>query len=105
MSGVHSSPSRWVWATLTGYYRSAVLLAVAGVVPAITIAVAIFGLSFSRSWSAHLAAPQLVRLVAAVGEWTMAAVWAVSAFGLSMTGLGATTTQFLRRRGGRWLGS
>ena len=105
MSGVHSSPSRWVWATLTGYYRSAVLLAVAGVVPAITIAVAIFGLSFSRSWSAHLAAPQLVRLVAAVGEWTMAAVWAVSAFGLSMTGLGAATTQFLRRRGGRWLGT
>ena len=105
MSGMHSSPSRWVWATLTGYYRSAVLLAVAGVVPGITIAVAIFGLSFSRSWSAHLAAPQLVRLVAAVGEWTMAAVWAVSAFGLGMTGLGATTTQFLRRRGGRWLGS
>ena len=77
MSGVHSSPSRWVWATLNGYYRSAVLLAVAGLVPGITIAVAIFGLSFSRSWSAHLAAPQLVRLVAAVGEWAMAAVWAV----------------------------
>ena len=43
---------------------------------------------------------ELVRIVAAVGEWTMAGVWAVSAFGLGMTGLGAATTQFLRRRGG-----
>ena len=43
MNGVHSSPSRWVGATLTGYYRSAVLLAVAGLVPAITIAVASSG--------------------------------------------------------------
>jgi signal transduction histidine kinase len=104
MSNMPSSPTRWVGATLTGYYRSAVLVAVAGVVPAITIAVAVFGLSFSRSWSAHLAAPQLVRLVAAVGEWAMAALWTTSAFGLGMMGLGPPTTRFLRRYGGRWLG-
>ena len=47
------NPPRWVWATLTGCYWSTVLLAVAGIVPAITIRVAIFGLSFTRSWSAH----------------------------------------------------
>ena len=60
-----SGPSRWVFATLTGYYRSAVLLAVAGVVPAVTIAVAVFGLCFSRSWSAHLAAPR------SCGSWPL----------------------------------
>ncbi len=85
--------------------RSAVLVAVAGIIPALTVAVAVFGLSFSRSWSAHLHAPLLVRLVAAIGEWAMAALWTAAGFSVAMTVLGRPTAQFLRRYGGRWLGA
>ena len=99
-----SGPSRWVRATATGYCRSGVLVAVAGLIPALTVAVAVFGLSFSRSWSAHLHAPQLVRLVAAIGEWALAALWAAAGFSVAMAVLGRPTAQFLRRHGGRWLG-
>ena len=98
-------PSRWLRATVTGYCRSAMLVAVAGIIPALTIAVALFGLSFSRSWSAHLQAPLLVRLVAAIGEWAIAALWTVAAFGAGMTFLGRPTAQLLRRHLARWLGA
>jgi signal transduction histidine kinase len=80
------------------------LVAAAGLVPALTMAVAVFGLSFSRSWSAHLHAPLLVRLVAAIGEWAVAALWVAVAFSVAMTVLGRPTAQLLRRHGGRWLG-
>ena len=98
-------PSRWLRDTAIGYWRSAVLVAVAGLIPALTVAVAVFGLSFSRSWSAHLHAPLLVRLVAAIGEWALAALWTAAGFGVAMAVLGRPTAQFLRRYGGHWLGA
>ena len=100
-----SGPSRWLRDTAIGYWRSGVLVAVAGLIPALTVAVAVFGLSFSRSWSAHLHAPLLVRLVAAIGEWAMAALWTAAGFGVAMAVLGRPTAQFLRRYGGHWLGA
>jgi signal transduction histidine kinase len=100
-----SGPSRWLRDAAMGYGRSAVLVSVAGVIPALTAAVAVFGLSFSRSWSARLHAPLLVRLAAAVGEWAIAAWWTALALGLAMTVLRRPTAQFLRRYGGRWFGT
>ena len=96
--------SRWLRDTAIGYCRSTVLVAAAGLVPALTMAVAVFGLSFSRAWSAHLHAPLLVRLVAAIGEWAVAALWVAVAFSVAMTVLGRPPAQLLRRHGGRWLG-
>ncbi|MGH9092831.1 MAG: sensor histidine kinase [Acidimicrobiales bacterium] len=104
MITMSSGPSRWLRGTATGYWRSAVVVAVAGIIPALTVAVAVFGVSFSRSWSANLHAAVLVRLVAAIGEWAMAALWTAVAFSVAMTLLGRPTTQFLRRCAGRWLG-
>ena len=100
-----SGPSRWLRDTAVGYWRSGVLVAVAGLIPGLTAAVAVFGLSFSRSWSAHLHAPLLVRLVTAIGEWALAALWTAAGFGVAMAVLGRPTAQFLRRHGGRWLGA
>jgi signal transduction histidine kinase len=105
MTTMSSGPSRWLRDTPTGYCRSAVLVAVAGVIPALTVAVAVFGLSFSRSWSARLDAPLLGRLVAAIGEWAMAALWTGVAFSVAMTVGGRPTAQFVRRHGGCWLGA
>jgi signal transduction histidine kinase len=99
-----SGPSRWLRDIAIGYYRSAVLVAVAGAIPALTAVVGVFGLYFTRSWSAELHAAFLVRLVAAVGEWALAAWWTVLVFGMAMTVLGRPAGQFLRRHGGRWLG-
>ncbi len=104
MATMLSRPSRCLRGTATGYCRSAMLVAAAGIIPALTIAIAVFGLSFSRSWSAHLHAPLLVRLVAAIGEWAIAALWTVAGFGVAMTFLGRPTAQLLRRYSGRWLG-
>jgi signal transduction histidine kinase len=98
-------PSRWLRDTAIGYWRSVVLVAVAGLIPALTVAVAVFGLSFSRSWSAHLHAPLLVRLVTAIGEWALAALWTAAGFGVAIALLGRPTAQFLRRYGGHWLGA
>lgn len=100
-----SGPSRWLRATAIGYWRSVVLVVVAGLIPALTVAVAVFGLSFSRSWSAHLHAPPLVRLIAAIGEWALAAFWAAAGFSVAMAVLGRPTAQFLRCYGGHWLGA
>jgi hypothetical protein len=105
MITMSSRPSRWLRRTAAGYARSATLVAVAGIIPALTIAVAVFGLSLSRSWSAHLHALLLVRLVAAIGEWAIAALWTVAGFSAAMTFLGRPTAQLLRRYRGRWLGA
>jgi signal transduction histidine kinase len=105
MITMSSGPLRWLRDTTIGYCRSAVLVAVAGLIPALTIAVAVFGLSFSRSWSAHLHAPPPVRLAAAIGEWALAALWTAMGFSVLMAALGRSTAQFLRRYGGRWLGA
>lgn len=99
-----SGPSRWARDIATGYCRSAVLVAVAGLIPALTAAVGVFGLSWTLSWSAHLHTALPVRLVVAVGEWAMAALWAAVAFSVAMTALSRPTTQFVRRCAGRWLG-
>jgi len=105
MTTMWSGPWRWLRDTAIGYWRSVVLVAVAGLIPALTVAVAVFGLSFSRSWSAHLHAPLLVRLVTAIGEWALAALWTAVGFSVAMAVLGRPTAQFLRRYGGHWLGA
>ena len=78
MSGMHSSPSRWVWATLTGYYRSARPARRGGRrsrhdhrgrgLRALLQPVLVCSSGTPRSWSASWPA---------IGEWAMAAVWAV----------------------------
>lgn len=103
--GMSSGPLRWLRNTTVGYWRSALLVATAGLIPALTTATAVFGLSFSRSWSARLQGPLPLRLAAAIGEWAMAALWAAVVFGVAMAVLGRPTAQFLRRRGGRWFGT
>jgi signal transduction histidine kinase len=100
-----SGPSRWLRDTAIGYWRSVVLVVVAGLIPALTVAVAVFGLSFTRSWSVHLHAPLWVRLIAAIGEWALAAFWAAAGFSVAMAVLGRPTAQFLRCHGGHWLGA
>lgn len=104
MITMSSGLSRWPRDIATGYYRSAVLVAVAGLVPCLTAAIAVFGLSFTRSWSDHFHAFLLARLGVGAGELAITALWVFAGFSLAMTVLGRPTTEFLRRRGGQWLG-
>jgi signal transduction histidine kinase len=96
-------PPRWVRAVGLGLYRSAVVVGVAGVLPAVAVLVAFFGFRFARSWSADLSAPLAVLLLVYAGEVAMTLVWTGVAGWMVMALLGRPLSRAARWAARGWL--
>lgn len=95
---------RWLCEVPVGFYRSVVLVGLTSVIPAVGVAVAVFGSQLTRSWSAHLSAPIGVRVLAEVGEWALAVVWIAVALRIVLIIFARPLTQSVRQLARRWLG-
>ncbi|BCJ34264.1 hypothetical protein Athai_17670 [Actinocatenispora thailandica] len=97
-------PLRWARAVGLGLYRSAVLVGVTGVLPAVAVPVSFFGFRFARTWSADLSAPLPVLLLVTAGEVAMTLVWTGAAGWFVVAFLGRPLSRAARWAAGRWLG-
>lgn len=87
-----------------GLYRSAVLVALTVLVPAVGGAVAWGGGVLAYSWSEGWSAPWFFRALARVGETLVVAVWVLSAVQTVHAALGRVLARTARRMAHRWLG-
>jgi signal transduction histidine kinase len=95
---------RWSREAALGIWRSAVLTGLLGPVPAVALAVGIFGSQDTLSWSKHLNVAHAVRALADIGEEALALWWVVLATGLAVLVLSRPLSQAARRLAQRWLG-
>jgi len=97
-------PVRWAAEIALGGYRSVLLGALTGLLPAVGVTVGVGGWRFASSWSDRLTAPLPVRVLAACGEALMTAVWVAAALWIVGVLLARPIAQTCRRLAGRWLG-
>jgi signal transduction histidine kinase len=99
-----SSPQRWAGAITLGFTRSVVLTGLTVVMPAVGVAVGLGGSRFTLSWSAHLTAPLVVRVLATAGEVSTAVGWTAAAAWIVVLLAGQPLSQAARLVADRWLG-
>ena len=87
-----------------GLYRSAVLVGLTILLPAVCVAVAWGGAIFASSWTAHLTAPLIVRALATIGEILIVIVWLASAAWITHVLTSRALSRATRRRAERWFG-
>ena len=95
---------RWPGELASSLYRCIVLVGLTGALPLVGAVVAYFGVSRALSWSAHLSAPQIVRVLAAVGEFAMGMVWTAVAVALVFAAAGRPLSEAARACLLRWTG-
>ncbi|MFF4605126.1 sensor histidine kinase [Streptomyces sp. NPDC001339] len=101
---LRGGPLRWWIESALGLYRSAVLAALTGVVPAVAVAVGLGGRRLASSWSAGSTAPLVVRVLAGLGEALVVMVWIAVAAWIAHMLAGRKLSQAVRRCAKRWLG-
>lgn len=93
---------RWAREVAVGCARSVVLLALTGILPAMSVAILFFGSRFTTSWSDGLTAAPWVVVVAALGEWALAIWWTVIASWVALFLLARPLCQATRTFLGAW---
>jgi signal transduction histidine kinase len=91
-------------APLTGLYRCVVLAGLVAPLPAVSGAVAFFGISFALSWSARLSAPWPVQVLAIAGEVALGLWWTFLGGTLVAMLAARPTSRATRGLARRWLG-
>lgn len=97
-------PSGWVTAVAVGFWRSVILVGITGLLPLLVAATLFFGSRFTTSWSSQLTAAPWVELVAALGEWGLAAWWAAVVLWGCVNLLSRPLSQAARSVLRRWTG-
>ncbi|ANP49929.1 signal transduction histidine kinase [Streptomyces griseochromogenes] len=97
-------PLRWCSETALGLYRSAVLVGLTGVIPAVGLVVGLGGSEVAYSWSDGSTASWFVRALAALGETLMVIVWIAVAAWITHLLVSRTLSQAARQRAEHWLG-
>jgi len=95
--------THWARAIPLGFGRSAVLAGVTAVFPAVAVAIGFGGSEFALSWSAQLHSPLAVKVLAAAGEFAVAALWVSVACWFLLLAAGRPLSQAARRCADRWL--
>ncbi|HEX5406003.1 MAG TPA: histidine kinase [Pseudonocardiaceae bacterium] len=103
-SRVGGGPLRWCVEIGIGLYRSVLLVGLTIPLPAVVLFVGVGGSRFAYSWSAGLTSPVIVRVLAAMGETLMVAVWIGSASWIVLALTGTALAKAARHLAGRWLG-
>jgi signal transduction histidine kinase len=97
-------PLRWCGQSAVGLYRSAVLTGLTAIIPVVCAPVAYFGTEYAFSWSAHTHYPLALRVLVAVGEIAMGALWTLIVAALALRLGSRPLSQAARALAERWLG-
>ena len=95
---------RWAAELVSGLCRCMVLVGLTGAVPLVAAGVAFGGVAYALSWSAHLSAPQFVRVTASVGEYAMGLIWSAIVVLIVFTVAGRALCEAARACARRWSG-
>jgi signal transduction histidine kinase len=94
----------WPVEIVRGLYRSAVLVGLTVLLPAVGVAVGWGGAIFASSWTAHLTAPLIVRSLATIGQLLIVIVWLAAAAWITHALTSRALSRATRRLAERWLG-
>ncbi len=97
-------PLRWAAEIGRGLYRSAVLIGLTVLVPAVGVVVGLFGGLDAYSWSSGSTASAPVRALASFGETLVVVVWIAAAIWITNLLTGRTFARPARRLAERWIG-
>jgi len=97
-------PLRWCSEIMLGLYRSAVLVGLTCVLPAVGVVVGLGGSKLAYSWSAELSASPAIRGLATLGETLMVIVWIAAAVWITHPLTSRALSRVARRLAERWLG-